>query len=577
MMKVFFAAFFWMALSVSGAFAQNVIVTANQQPGDPQAVLDAASQLLTKSSQLATAGLRPQAVEAAQAAADVLRGFAPPPDRQAAYFSRFVDALDTLTVRLIEAGRLDEAAAATHETAQVARRAAAVSGVDVNAIASTLVTLSSQLATAGLRPPAVEAAQAAADVLREEGVRRNAWNSTMSRTPLPKKGCFNAKYPNTGWHEVPCGKAPRRPYTVGIDTDWMASAANLISSATGSFDSVTGVGSETGTTTGDGCANPVPNVPNVFSLQLNTDRFDTTVCKNADNPPGSQPPKGAAIPGDCQGWQQFVYSSSSNIVYVQYWLLNYGPPNGPTTCPAGQWNGTKTRPRDCYLNSSTTPVPPQTIANLAQMSLTARANSAADTVTLSVRTGDVPSLSANNQDSALNLAGNWKAAEFNIFGDGCDSDATFDAEPTLVVRTQVDAGARIAPTCAEGSFTAETNNLNLVGTPAVVPTSPSPAIVFTESKAGGTPKTCTGIRGGLTCIQVISSGSTNCTDAGGVPSTCASATCPGGLTLTGGGGACAAGDRKIKSLFPRVGEGSFTIACEKQGVDPEAHAICCRF
>jgi hypothetical protein len=81
----------------------------------------------------------------------------------------------------------------------------------------------------------------------------------------------------------------------------------------------------------------------------------------------------------------------------------------------------------------------------------------------------------------------------------------------------------------------------------------------------------------LNCLEVISSGSTNCTDAGGVDSTCASARCPEGFTLTGGGGACAAGNRKIKSIFPREANGSFVITCEKQGVDAQAVAICCQF
>jgi len=78
------------------------------------------------------------------------------------------------------------------------------------------------------------------------------------------------------------------------------------------------------------------------------------------------------------------------------------------------------------------------------------------------------------------------------------------------------------------------------------------------------------------CVQVNSSGSSACKDAGNVDSTCATARCPTGYTLTGGGGACAAGDRKIKSLFPRLDKGEFTIACEAQGVDPQANAICCK-
>ena len=39
-MRILFAAFFWMALSVSGAFAANPIVTENQQPGVPQSQWD---------------------------------------------------------------------------------------------------------------------------------------------------------------------------------------------------------------------------------------------------------------------------------------------------------------------------------------------------------------------------------------------------------------------------------------------------------------------------------------------------------------------------------------------------------
>jgi hypothetical protein len=79
------------------------------------------------------------------------------------------------------------------------------------------------------------------------------------------------------------------------------------------------------------------------------------------------------------------------------------------------------------------------------------------------------------------------------------------------------------------------------------------------------------------CIQVYSTTHTSCRDAGNYPSVCATATCPATHTLTGGGGSCAAGDRKIKSLFPRLDRGEFTIACEDQGTAPQAQAICCKF
>ena len=95
--------------------------------------------------------------------------------------------------------------------------------------------------------------------------------------------------------------------------------------------------------------------------------------------------------------------------------------------------------------------------------------------------------------------------------------------------------------------------------------------ILTMVLIGGTPA----LAQSLTCVQVTSSTfSTDCTDSGNFPSTCAKVACPKGTTLTGGGGACAAGDRKLKSLFPRD-SGEFDIMCEKQGVPPQVTAICC--
>jgi hypothetical protein len=80
----------------------------------------------------------------------------------------------------------------------------------------------------------------------------------------------------------------------------------------------------------------------------------------------------------------------------------------------------------------------------------------------------------------------------------------------------------------------------------------------------------------LNCVTAVSSGSTTCQDAGGVASTCASVKCPAGLTLTGVGGACAAGGIRLKSIIPHVDTATAAIMCEKQGVDPQAVAVCCR-
>jgi hypothetical protein len=92
----------------------------------------------------------------------------------------------------------------------------------------------------------------------------------------------------------------------------------------------------------------------------------------------------------------------------------------------------------------------------------------------------------------------------------------------------------------------------------------------------GTPR-CTLPSKTLNCTSVSSASvSFDCKDAGNFDSTCATAACPAGFVLTGGGGICAAGDRKLKGLSPNFPMGKLTIQCEKQGVPPQVTAICCK-
>ena len=182
-------------------------------------------------------------------------------------------------------------------------------------------------------------------------------------------------------------EAPNHPYgpasgpppaTVGNGTDWTATVAGApITTVVGSFDSVSGVSLETGTTYGSGpnCPSPKAGVPNVFSLQLNTKPFPAaSLCANSPNPTGATPANGSSTPGACQGWQQFIYSSTYNVVFMQYWLLNYSARlSGNPVCPTSA--GWQPSSGGCYLNSPASAVPPQTIANLADMRLTASANS----------------------------------------------------------------------------------------------------------------------------------------------------------------------------------------------------------
>lgn len=320
------------------------------------------------------------------------------------------------------------------------------------------------------------------------------WRQTMTRTPLPKSGCFTSSYPSTEWREVPCTTPLPRPYpargphpaNVGNATDFMVSRANPnvnISLAAGSFDSVTGVINETE----NGNAN-------TFSLQLNTN--------NDFSPPACI---GAAPGHTCTGWQQFLFSTDGCLngaacAFMQYWLLDFGAPCPPAGGGATGW----IRPpapfaNDCFANSLAVLVPPQTIAALRDFVLTGTAARGGSDI-IFIATGNPPTLNAmNSPDGILDLAQGWHQAEFNIFGDCCDTKADFNPGSTLVVRVSVDqaAGAALSLPCpppalglSTSGTTGETNNLTLVAPPAVVAAGPLPAMVFTESNIPTKGQTC---------------------------------------------------------------------------------------
>ena len=304
---------------------------------------------------------------------------------------------------------------------------------------------------------------------------RVMWRQAMARLAVPAKGCFKASFPRIEWQSSACKTPPQRPYTpkrgphhdtVGNNTDFSAEVGSSISWTTGSFDSVSGVTSETGTVFGDNCSNPVSNVVNTFSLQLNTKPFATSLCNGAQN-------------SGCQGWQQFVYSNTG-FAFIQYWLLNYG-----ANCPSG-WKPFS--PADCWMNGpNSADVPAQDITDLGSLSLSGFVTTTADTVYMTTAAGDVY---VAQEDSVLILSGAWKGAEFVVVGDGCASQANFNAGSTIVVRTAVLDGASAAPSCVEEGFTGETNNLNLVGTSSVRGGS-WPAVVSTQSNVADTPASCT--------------------------------------------------------------------------------------
>ena len=303
------------------------------------------------------------------------------------------------------------------------------------------------------------------DVLRQ----RIAWRRTLAGGARPKKGCFTATFPDQTWHEAKCGTPPNRPYqprggirpfTVGNGVDFSAQVGGNTTQAEGSFDNVTTTGENDGGTA------------NSFSLQLNTDFFGTATCA------------GAKVPANCQGWEQFIYASDFNAVFIQYWMLNY-----VNACPAG-WN---TFASDCWKNSTNSATPPaQTIAALQQMvvdgAVAGVGGNPDDAVTFTV---GGTAYSASGDNVFPDLANGWNVSEFNVVGDGGGSEATFNAASSITVRTAVNSGmGATPPNCDMAGFTGETNNLTLVTAPAMINDANWPSIVFTETNNAPTPISC---------------------------------------------------------------------------------------
>ena len=320
----------------------------------------------------------------------------------------------------------------------------------------------------------------------------------MAQTPAPRKGCFTSSYPSTEWREVPCTTVPLRPQLpargfrsamAGDGTDWTAISRTGISVALGSFDDgTTGVTSESGP-----IGNMGPPVANAYTLQLNTNYFPRNVsCPDSPNP-------------GCQGWQQFIFENngSTGSIYIQYWLLRYNTdcPSATGAVPWAPFQFTGSTDIYCVKNSEMTMnVPAQPINsinpndnNLKHLKLMGQISASGDFLIFFTGGGGMYMIMGDHLVNATTAL--WQRAEFNVFGDGGNEDgggkASFNSGATLVVRTALNDGAKLAPICTQDGFTAETNNLFLVGVPAMVSAGVLPAIVFTESNApGGTPPSC---------------------------------------------------------------------------------------
>ena len=319
---------------------------------------------------------------------------------------------------------------------------------------------------------------------------RVTWREALAAKPRPGHGCFRTVFPDTEWHAVACDTTPRplrlpqggggiRLDTVGgASEDMMAQVPGAITQAEGSFDSVSTTGA-TDSAYGAGR----------YSLQINTENFDTSVCSGAG--PGSS----------CKGWEQFIFDDDGSTS-MQYWLIDYGPPN--TTCPmphAATCDGVNAffdgwcefalyGRTYCAVNSPvnhSNPAAPTALASVHVQGNAAVGAGGTDSFTTTVSGVGV---TQDGSNFFPDLGTKWHEAEFNVFGYGGGSEVNFDPNTSLVVRVGVDSGASAAPGCHFDSRTAETNNLSIVDTTTAPAHNGHPSLVFTENNTGTPDPSC---------------------------------------------------------------------------------------
>ncbi len=271
-----------------------------------------------------------------------------------------------------------------------------------------------------------------------EARNQETWREAIAQTSVPAEGCYQASYPSLTWNKIECTVAPNIPYrprtgsisqTVGAGNDYAAKVTTgLINETTGSFPTVKGVKTETGSLG-----------PNDYSLQLNSNFMKTAACN------------GASDPAKCKDWEQFVYSSGYQEAFMQYWLIHYN-----NRCPDGWFS----YGRDCYTNSNAVFAPQAVITELEKLKLSGSATKGG--IDALVFTAGTEAYSTTGTDSVVDLATAWKESEFNIIGDGDASHADFNSGSSVTVKVAVSNGTKDVPTCAsKAGTTAETNNLNL--------------------------------------------------------------------------------------------------------------------
>lgn len=316
----------------------------------------------------------------------------------------------------------------------------------------------------------------------------DSWHRSLAQNRLPGAGCFKATYPAAEWSRIACAtppqiwfpvptsRLPRLGQAVGDGLDFTADASpNLISTAIGAFPKVRGVKS---VQSEGGSGNGL----NDYTIQLNSYFFQSSACGSIKN---------------CVGWEQFVFANPTGTgqasLFIQDWLVATVQ-SGLTGCPPGK--GWQFVGIGCVQNSPFgVNIPNVSITDLKQLIETGTASTSGDSIFLSVG-GTEYGMKNVQGDGIVDLAPNWKGAEFNVIGGGGGSRADFNAGSKITVNLQTDTGLRKKPTCpADSGTTGESNNLFFVNAPLKPAKRQFPSIDFTMSSTNSGNASCDTVRG----------------------------------------------------------------------------------
>jgi hypothetical protein len=159
-------------------------------------------------------------------------------------------------------------------------------------------------------------------------------------------------------------------------------------------------------------------------------------------------------------------------------------------CPQG-WTADNSTAHGCFRNGNgygVNELEGIPLSDLANLTLTASANSTADQIFLS--TGNGTLYTAGDAGELLNLSQWWSDAEFNVFGWSNGSQVNLGSNAVVTVQLITDTTPASSPTVNLGSFTAESNNLTLVPNSECAFGGSHPGIQFTEGFPGATSPGC---------------------------------------------------------------------------------------